>query len=236
MDRSGFHMSILVLMPHASPRKSQTEPSFISKQVTGAKRYYFDLDPKPDGDLVIVCGGCERMRSDYIIDRTDFPFLVIECVAEGTGTLEISGVTYQLSAGMTFAYGPRMAHRITSDTDTPMLKYFVTFTGKSAARLVSDSMLAHGRCVQLSAPQEVIDIFDWLQREGLNETRLGPQVCAALLPVLIMKINEHAISYGTLDFRALETYERAKRVIEQRFLSLRSSEEAASACQHQVCT
>jgi AraC-like DNA-binding protein len=84
--------------------------------------------------------------------------------------------------------------------------------------------------VQLSSPQEVIDVFELLQREGMNESGLGAQNCAALLPFLVMKINQHAIPYGTLDFRAVETYERAKRMMEENFLSLRSLKEAARAC------
>jgi AraC-like DNA-binding protein len=213
-----------------SRTEPENQPSFISTQVTEARRYYFDLDPKPGREGVVVCGGCERMRSDYVIDRSDFPFSVIEFVAKGTGTLEISGATYQLAPGMTFAYGPGVAHRIRSDSATPMLKYFVAFTGKSAHQLLAGSALAGGRVVQLSSPQEVIEVFELLQREGMSEARLAPQICAALLPVLVMKIDQHAAPYGALDFRAFETYERAKRAIEEHFLSLRSAEEAARAC------
>jgi AraC-like DNA-binding protein len=216
-------------MPLPASAKLDAEPSFISKQVTEAQRYFFSLDPKAGSDLVVVCGGWERMRSDYIIDRADFPFSAIECVAEGTGTLELSGVCYRLAAGTTFAYSPNMAHRITSDTNAPMLKYFITFADETAGRLLAGSALAGGCCVQLSSPQGVIDVFEWLQREGMSETPTAPQICAALLPVLLMKISENAIPYGTLDFRALETYERAKRLIEEHFLSLRSAEEAARA-------
>jgi AraC-like DNA-binding protein len=217
-------------MPPLVRPRPQTEPSFVSKSVTEARRYYINLAPKPASELVVVCGGCERMRADYIIDRKDFPFWAIECVAEGTGTLELSGQTFHLSAGMAFAYSPHMPHRITSHRETPMLKYFIDFTGKAAERLVSRSALSDGRCAQLSSPQEVIDVFEWLQREGLNEAVFRPEVCAALLPVLLMKIDQHAVPYGTLDFRALETYERAKRLIQERYLALRSAEEAARAC------
>jgi AraC-like DNA-binding protein len=217
-------------VPTPSRIEPENRPSFISTQVTEARRYYFDLDPKPGSDLVVVCGGCERMRSDYVIDRSDFPFSVIECVAEGTGTLELSGAEYRLSPGMTFAYGPGVAHRIRSDSDTPMLKYFVAFAGKSARQLLAGSTLSDSHLVQLSAPQEAIEVFELLQHEGMSEARLGPQICAALLPVLVMKIDQQAAPYGALDFRAFETYERAKRSIEEHFLSLRSAEEAALAC------
>lgn len=205
-------------------------PTFISTRVTEARRYYFDLSPKAGSETVIVCGGCERMRADYVINRTDFPFLAIECVAEGAGTLALDGVPYELTPGVVYAYGPSIAHRITSDPSTPMLKYYIDFVGKAANQLLAKSALAPGKVVQLSSPQEVIDIFEVLQREGMSESGLGPKNCAALLPFLIMKINELAIPYGAPDLRSVETYDRVKRVIEQQLLSLRSVEEAARAC------
>ena len=230
MDRCARCMSICDLMSASLRDQPTKRPGFISSQVTEARRYYFDLNPKPSRDVVVVCGGCERMRSDYVIDRVDFPFLAIEFVAEGTGTLELSAISYRLVPGMAFAYAPGIAHRITSDPAAPMLKYYIDFVGKAAEQLLAKSVLTSGNVVQLSSPQEVTDIFEWLQRRGMSETCMGAEICAALLPVLVITINQHAVPYGALDLRALETYQRAKRIMEERFLSLRSAEEAARAC------
>lgn len=169
------------------------------------------------------------MRADYVIDRKDFPFFAIECVAEGSGTLQLAGVSYRLAAGMAFAYGPGVAHLIRSDLERPMLKYYIDFVGKAAEQLLADSALRDG-VVQLSSPQEIMDIFELLQREGASASHVAERMCAALLPVLVMKINQHAIPYGRADLRAAETFQRAKRLIEGRFLGLRSAEEAARAC------
>ena len=62
--------------------------------------------------------------------------------------------------------------------------------------------------MQLSSAREVTDIFELLQREGASESRFGPRICAALLPVLIMKIDECAVPYGAVDSRALERRNR----------------------------
>ncbi|MEA3188093.1 MAG: hypothetical protein QOD99_1923 [Chthoniobacter sp.] len=208
----------------------RTRPSFISTQVTEARRYYFDLNPKRGRDVVVVCGGCERMRADYIIDRKDFPFFGIECVAEGSGRLQLAGSSYRLAAGMAFAYGPGIAHLICSDPERPMLKYYIDFVGKAAEQLLADSILGKWCVVQLSAPQEVADIYELLQREGSAESRFGSRIRAALLQVLIMKIDQQAVPYGSVEFRALETFQRVRRLIQERFLTLQSAEEAASAC------
>jgi AraC-like DNA-binding protein len=225
-----FCMSILDLMKTSPRTKPKIRPSFISAQVTEARRYYFDLNPKSLRGVVIVCGGCERMRSDYVIDRKDFPFFAIECVAEGAGTLDLAGVSYQLAAGMTFAYGPGVAHLIRSDPARPMLKYYVTFAGKLAEQLLAKSVLGTWSVVQLSSPQEIADIYELLQREGAAEGLFASQICVALLQVLIVKISQHAIPYGSIELGALETFQRVKQVVQRQFMTLRSAEEAAVAC------
>jgi AraC-like DNA-binding protein len=215
-------------------RKETPQPrqgaGFISKQVTEARRYYFDLNPGDRRDAVVVCGGCERMRADYIINREDFPFFAIECVAEGRGTLELAGASYSLTPGMVFAYGPGVPHLIRSDPERPMLKYYIDFVGKGAERLLADSALSKWCVVQLSSPQEIVDIYELLQREGDLEGRFGEEICAALLRMLIMVIDRNAIPYGSGEFRAFETFQRVKRVMQERIQTMQSVEEVASAC------
>jgi AraC-like DNA-binding protein len=207
-----------------------SRPSFVSTQVTEARRYYLNLNPKPTTDIVIVCGGCERMRPEYVVDRTTFPFLAIEFVAEGQGALDLVGRSYRLRPGMSFAYGTGVPHVIRNDPSRPMLKYYIDFVGAEAERLLAKSPLGRWKAVQLSAPQELTDIFELLQREGASESRFAAKICAAILPVLLMKLTERAVPYGAAEPRALDTFQRAKRTIEQGFLSLRSAEDAACAC------
>lgn len=216
--------------PQADKPEPLQRPVFISKQVTEARRYYFDLNPGDRRDAVVVCGGCERMRADYVIDREDFPFFAIECVAEGRGTLELAGASYSLTPGMVFAYGPGVPHLIRSDPERPMLKYYIDFSGKGVERLLADSVLSKWCVVQLSSPQEVVDIYELLQREGDTEGRFGEEICAALLRMLIMVIDRNAIPYGSGEFRAFETFQRVKRVMQERLLTLESVEEVASSC------
>jgi AraC family transcriptional regulator of arabinose operon len=222
MDEIGEFMSILDLM--------KREPDFISTQVAEARRYYGELNPRSSADVVVVCGGRERMRPDYVVDRADFPYFGIECVAEGSGSLELAGHGYELAAGMAFAYGPGIHHRIRSRPERPMLKYYVDFAGREAELLLRESALGKWKVVQLPALQEITGIFDMLQREGGTAGRYTAPISAALLRVLIWKIDQQALGYGSVDLRSLETFQRAKRVIEEGYLTLRSAEEAARAC------
>lgn len=214
-----------VRLSQQSPR-----PSFVSTQVSEARRYFLNLAPKRLRHLTVVCGGCERVRPDYLVQRKTFPFLAVEFVAEGEGELELAGRKYRLRPGMTFAYGPGAAHIIRSEPSRPMLKYYVDFVGHEAERLLSETPLTEWQAVQVSSPEEVVEIFELLQREGANESIYGAQLCAALLPALLLKITERALPSGDAEPRALTTYQRAKRWIEEHPLQVRTAEEVAVAC------
>jgi len=228
-------MSILDLVAMASARsRSGKLPYFVSTQVTEARRYFLELATKPGREIMVVCGGCERVRSDYLVDRSTFPFLVVEFVAEGAGSLELAGRRYRLRAGMTFSYGPGVRHIIRTEAARPLLKYFFVFAGTEGKRLLEESPLDGWKAVQVSSPREVVDLFEILQREGASESVYGARICAALAPVLIMKITERAVPYAVGESRALATFHRAKHWIERHYVHLKTVEQAAQACHVEV--
>jgi len=79
-----------------------------------------------------------------------------------------------------------------------------------------------------------VDLFAILQREGVRESVYGPRICAALAPVLIMKITERAVPYAVGESRALATFHRAKHWIERHYVHLKTVEQAAQACHVEV--
>ena len=206
-------------------------PGFVSTQVSEARRYYLNLSPRGSRELVVVCGGCERVRPDYVVQRESFPFLAIEFVAEGEGTLRVGGKMHRLRPGVAFAYGKDVPHRIVSDAERPMLKYYVDFSGLEAEQLLADSPLARWQPIQTSPSREVVEIFEMLQREGASSSLFAPRLCAALIPLLITKLTERAVPGGTGgEPRSLATYERVKAWTEQHFESVRTVEQIATAC------
>lgn len=222
----------LTFLQVASPALEPTpRPGFVSTQVTEARRYYLNLSPPPTREIVVVCGGCERVRPEYVVQREGFPFFAIEFVAEGEGTVRVNGKTHRLRPGVAFAYGPSVAHCIRSDPDRPMLKYYVDFAGAEAERLLAGSPLAGWQPIQTSPAREIGEIFEMLQRDGASNGPFAPQVCAALVSLLLMKLAERAVPGGTAgEPRALATYERVKAWIEQHFEEVRTVEEIATTC------
>jgi len=214
--------------------RSEKLPYFVSSQVKEARRYFLDVAPKPTSQITVVCGGCERMRPDYVVDRSTFPFYVIEFVAEGAGSVELAGRRYRLQAGITFSYGPGISHTIHTEPARPMLKYYVVFTGGDGERLLEESPLHGNKSVQVSSPKEIVELFEILQREGASESDYGARICAALVPVLIMKITECAVPHSVSESRALATFHRAKHWIERHYLHLKTVEQTAQGCHIEV--
>ncbi|HYZ71444.1 MAG TPA: AraC family transcriptional regulator [Chthoniobacterales bacterium] len=217
--------------PQPRPEKL---PYFVSTQVSESRRYFLDLAPKPTSRLAVVCGGCERMQPDYLVERDTFPFFVLEFVAEGAGSVELAGRRYRLQAGMTFSYGPGVAHTIRNEPARSMLKYFIVFAGEEGKRLLDESPLHGSKAVQVSSPKEIVELFEMLQREGASESEYGARICSALVPVLIMKITERAVPHSIAESRALATFHRVKHWMERHYLHLRTVEQAAQGCHVEV--
>jgi AraC-like DNA-binding protein len=228
-------MSILDLILMVPPEsRSENVPYFVSTEVTEARRYFLEAGPKAGTRISVVCGGCERVRPDYVVSRSTFPFFVVEFVAEGAGSVQLAARRYRLRAGMAFSYGPGVSHTIRTEADSPMLKYYLVFAGTESKQLIEESPLHGWKAVQVSSPKEVIELFEILQREGASESGYGAHICAALVPALIMKITECAVPYAMAESRALATYLRVKHWIEHHYLHLKTVEQAAKACHVEV--
>lgn len=205
-------------------------PKFISTRVTEARRYFLDLNPRRDCALAVVCGGVERCTPDYEIKRTRFPYVGIEFVAEGMGTLELAGKAFPLRPGTAFAYAPGVPHKIVSSAQAPMLKYYMDFTGKEAKALLKDSPLGRWEAVQVGSPAEIIDILETIHRNGAIPSAYTPAICVHLLSLLVLKITELAVPFGAVETRAFPTYQRIRRHVESHYLELHTVEEIAQAC------
>ncbi len=205
-------------------------PAFVSTQVSEARRYFLDLRPRPTRDITVVCGGCERVRADYRVERSTFPYYAIEFVAEGEGQLTLGGREFRLRPGAVFAYGPRVPHLIRTEPARPMLKYYVDFVGLRARQLMDRSPVGPGGFAQVSAPGEIRALFDLVQANSIAEPPFAAALCAALIPVLIHKISEQAVAGSDANPRALATFQRAKRYLEEHADSLKTLEQAARGC------
>lgn len=205
-----------------------SQPGFVSRQVVWARRYFLDLRPGRGG-LRVACGGCERVRSDYLVDRTDFPYLCVEFVAAGEGSVMLAGRESPLVPGSVFSYGPGMPHTIRTHPRRRLTKYYVDFTGSEGSRRLVAAGLAPGACLRTSRPDEIRDLFEVIQQAGLAQSASSQQACGELVGVLLVKLGERARPGGDGDDQPRATFEAFKRLLDERRQSLRSVSEAAAA-------
>lgn len=214
-------------------RKSPTlgePPEFFSTQVSEARRFYLDATARAQGPLIVVCGGCEHCRPGYQIDRPDFPFYSIEFVARGKGALILAGRKYALSPGKIFSYGPGIPHWITTDENSPLVKYFVDFKGPDARRLLARYGLMPGVSTQVASPEAILRIFDDLISNGENDSRYSPLLCATIVQQLILKIAETAATDAAHTTAAFSTYQTCRDFIRANCMTIRSLDQIARQC------
>jgi AraC-like DNA-binding protein len=210
-------------------RNAMEPPSFVSRQVTEARRFYLDFNPPAGHALSVVCGGWESCAPDFRVERADFPFLCVEFVAKGSGTLLLAGKEWPLGRGTVFSYGPGCGHRIESDAADPLEKYFLDFSGRLGRDLLRAAGLAPGSCRGAGDPDEVERAFEQVIEAG---NRSGPQagrIAALQAEILLLTLAESMVAGGGRD-QSYQTFLKCRGCIEERFLEFATAAEVAAAC------
>lgn len=210
--------------------KSTLKPDFVSDQVSEARRYYLDLNPSDSEPLIVVCGGVERMRSDYEVRRTHFPYYGLELVAEGNGELTLDNQSFSLTPGLLFAYGPETPHRIVNKSPGRMRKFFVDVAGHQAEALLAAAGLLDKKPLRSPRPFELIELFEMLDREARSDAETAKQLCESVLRLLLNKIRLDCLVETPTMPRAYATYQRIRDHIDQGYLHLNTVEEVARQC------
>jgi AraC-like DNA-binding protein len=198
--------------------------------VTTARRFYLDLKPDGHRQLSVVCGGLEYCTPHYAINRKTFPFYSIEYVARGAGSVKLRGKAYPLRPGTIFSYGPNKPHEISGDPISPLVKYFVDFSGEKAPGLLHFCKLPPGSVAQVFPPNTLASLFDELIETGLRLGRGNADLSAKLLECLTFKIAAANAPIKGVETLAFATYQQGRQYIERNFLTLRTLEQIAVEC------
>ena len=205
-------------------------PAFISRQVLRGDYYFLDLDPPKRAQLAVVCGGREECGPDYVIDRSSFPFLSIEYVETGSGSVVLSGRTYPLRPGTLFRYGPNVPHRIEADAGVPLTKHFVDFTGRAVGRLLGRPPWADPRPLRVSEPGRVRALFEELQHVGRRGGAHATRLCALLVEQMLLVAGDEALPDEASQPQGWVTYQRCRAYLERHCVAVHSLGELSRAC------
>mgnify|MGYP003649701106 FL=1 len=211
-------------------RAALNDPPYISRQVSEWRRFYLGTRPAEAADLSVICGGWERTKPDYVVRRDTFPWLAVEFVADGRGTLEIEGQRHRLETGSCFAYGPGIRLRIESDPRELLSKFYLNFVGRQASNLLAGVSLAPGTHRIVPDPTELATALNLLIADGAQTRPQTPMIVALQLHAVLLKLGSANAEEGGSDRRARQTLQKCLDYIEQHYLDTVTAEEVARAC------
>jgi len=206
------------------------EPAFFSRQISEAQRFYLRLNGPWTEGFNVVCGGSEHCASNYRVARDDFPYVGLEFVAAGEGSLTMNGQTFSLMTGAIFAYGPGVAHDLRCRPEKPMTKYFVDFAGSQVLRRMVRPCPRPGEIVQSSAPEQIAEIFEHLINASRRDTPFRERMCRTICDYLLLRIAESAVPLGTIGTIPFDTFQRCRQWIEHHYRDVQSLEQIATEC------
>lgn len=175
----------------------------------------------------IDCIGREQCNPDYIVDRADFGAYGIEFVASGIGEIVLNKKKYPLRAGTLFCYGPSTPHRITTDPEKPMTKYFVDVSGKGVCSLLKGTKLEPGCVFYTPEPEQFQTIFESLLSEGSKGLPRTHEICLGYFRILILKTDGIASTTSASLNQMSLNFQACKKAIDANFASMGNLEDIA---------
>ena len=206
---------------------SQTAKQLLSRQVSEARYFFLNLAPAPRSPLALTLGGRETCDPDYAINRAGFPYLGIEYVAEGRGWVELAGRRHDLAPGTVFCYDQATQCAMGTDPSHPMVKYFACVGGAAPVARLKRAGLPPGAVRRLVAHGEVRSVWEDIIRDGQHAGGLAREICAALLQVLLLKVEQGLAGRATGADPAEDTFLRCKALIDAQADRLSSLSELA---------
>lgn len=209
------------------PASIPPHPSFIANHIRNYRYFFLNLNPPMDHPLTVVCGGREHCASDYRVERDNFEYYGLEFVAGGKGWLTLDGIKVALLPGSVFGYPPFTAHLIETDPHDPLIKYFITFAGSEAGKIINPQSQEEHHIAHLYHSQPIHDLFEQVLEAGDRGGNLAPRLCLLLLQLLSVRIEENAQAPSEIHNRARQSFERSRSTLQKHFRTLHSVTELA---------
>lgn len=208
--------------------ESREAPSYISRQVEDSRLFF--LDGGEEDGFAVRCGGFERCRPDYQIDRPGFDWFCLEYVSRGHGRLDLDGASHDLRPGVFYLYGPGIPHRIASSADHPLGKYFVSFQGDGVEAFLAHYSIRPGMVARCHKGEPIRRGFDMLIDRGVRKSRLVGPICSLIVRELLLLCRDDAAEPVNTESPAYTSYSRARDFIEANFLELTTLDAVAKGC------
>jgi AraC-like DNA-binding protein len=205
-------------------------PQAFEGEVLEAQYFFFEAETADDSKLDIVFGGYEKCAPSFKIERTTYPYYVIECATKGLCSLTLNDTTYPLKRGTLAGFSPGTPHLYRCDKDDPLEHLFVAFTGTQAAELMKISTLAARGTLELTDTEDAIQLMEAILRNGIRKTEYSKELCCGYLRSLLLEQACSAVLSGQEHSQAEATYRRCRKFIDENFSNVFFISEIAQAC------
>ena len=231
MDRKSNQMDKIDRKKAPVPGWPAPAERLLSRQVSDTRYFFLNLAPHHLAAPALVMGGREHCNPDYAVSRRHFPFYVLEYVIAGRGWVELDVRRHLLGPGAVFTCAPATHVEMRADAREPLVKYFLSFTGRGTAARLRQCGVSSGAVRMLAVHAELTSVFEDIVREGSRTGALARRIGAALFELLLLKITEAATfadqKTGAEPARA--AFLRCKALIDAEVGRLRTLQDIAAA-------
>lgn len=206
------------------------QPDFLSDQVRESDCFFLDLNPDPDREFAVVCGGLEYCRDDYCVERSRFRYHGLEYIVSGQCRLRLGERRFELHAGGIFSYDNQTSHRMESSGTGELVKFFVDFTGTQVEQILGMPLTGGTAPRQMPNLRNMHALFRLLVETGKDGGSDVQETLALILNLIGRQVVKKAVAQDEYQSRAYQTYRQCMAHLSANYRSLSSAESLASAC------
>ncbi len=211
--------------------KSEVEiPAFISNETRDAKYLFLDLNPPRHNGVKLVCAGREICAPHYRMERQGFDYNAVEFIVGGAWTLRHKGRVEVLRPGALFAYGPHTPYCLEAGKGRDLTKYFINFSGGSAAASIDKCGLANCQVLYVQELRWLQDLFDQMLNCAGLDAEAARDIGTRLLELILRRIEIDAWVGNNSLSSGRQTFSRCKAFIHEHYLELNSVAQIADRC------
>lgn len=205
-------------------------PQAFDGHVIDAKYFFFEADATDNREIEVVFGGYEKCAPDFEIERTTYPYYVIECAIKGQCSLSINKKTHTLKRGIVAGFCPGTPHHYICDKHDPLEHIFVAFRGSKAAELMKISNISQKGALEPADTECAIELIEALLRNGIIKTEYSQELCHSYLRCLLLEQACHFDGSDCKQTLSETTYQRCKKFIDENFSNILFISKAADEC------
>ncbi len=197
----------------------------LSPQVRRGRYANFSALPESGGGIFMA--GYEECMPDYQIERSDFPFWMLEFIAGGHGQLVNGDETENLRHGSAFVYGPGVRIRFQNEAERPFRKYFLVSAQAHCPRVWQDIGLRPGAVSRIGEATSLITIFDQMIDEGEHLDAQTEKVVGGLQDVALGLMARYQSPIRGESSRSRHAYDLTMSILQRDYRQLQSLSDLA---------